>query len=644
MWSRGFVWRCWLWVALSPIFLSPAMAMADDLLRVTLASVRDAESPAFRPMPSEQVPLWSGAVLAEFYWSRDHKPAWTRQADLEALLQVIEASPADGLDPADFHVQTVRALSKPGSLDRLGRADRLAADIALSDALLRYLHHIRYGRLDPAQVNRGWNHRPPIPAEGLVRDMGSVLAASDPRARLAELAPNPFFYARLKRALHDHRGDAKLAERPPIPSGRHLAQGDRDPRVPEIRERLSLLGDHKDPPPADPELFDDALRAALISFQGRFGLTADGVAGPSTVAALNRPYDANKVAQIRMNLERMRWFYADLPDDYVLVDVAGFMAHVVRDGEVDYSTRVVVGTPKDQTPSFRDEMEHVIFNPTWTVPPSIQKKMRGAGRFKMVDRRTGRAVSGGNASDYRRYSLIQAAGPGNALGRVKFIFPNGQAVYLHDTPSKGLFSHTVRAYSHGCVRVQDPLKLAEVILDRPKWDQSQIKRVVAGGRTRTVPLEEHLPVILYYLTALADDDGRVSFRRDIYGRDPGVLRAFAGQPSKARVAFAPPQPIADGPAASPASPRAPASADAPQTVPFGSPAPATPTRSAPVLPPTASPLPRIEAAAPVVAKPAATLTQGADPARSTTPSAALPDLAAPGAYRASMEREAASRL
>jgi hypothetical protein len=266
----------------------------------------------------------------------------------------------------------------------------------------------------------------------------------------------------------------------------------------------------------------------------------------------------------------------------------------------------------------------------------------------MVDRRTGRAVSGGNASDYRRYSLIQAAGPKNALGRVKFIFPNGQAVYLHDTPSKSLFSQSVRAYSHGCVRVQNPLKLAEVILNQPRWDQSEINRVVATNRTRQVHLDEHLPVILYYLTAMADDEGRVSFRRDLYGRDPDVLRAFEGGPSKVRVTYTASQPAANG---ADKAPQAPESVKAvlpdidpdPDPAPALAPVPTAPAATAPPFRPSGSPLPRIEVKLPAVAEPTAALTLGTGTARSA-PTVALPGLDSPNAPQAPMEREAASRL
>jgi murein L,D-transpeptidase YcbB/YkuD len=190
-----------------------------------------------------------------------------------------------------------------------------------------------------------------------------------------------------------------------------------------------------------------------------------------------------------------------------------------------------VGKPEAQTPSFRDYMEYLVFNPTWTVPPSIEKKYKGVpAGYKRVK-------SGG------RYYLVQPPGPRNALGRVKFMFPNGHAIYLHDTPSKGLFSHTTRAYSHGCIRVQNPLKLAEVLLDKPAWGQAEINRVLSRNRTRDVRLDEHIPVLLYYLTAKVDENGKLGYRKDVYGRDGRLARAIAGPPSPLRIAFPEEAPI-----------------------------------------------------------------------------------------------------
>lgn len=593
----------------------------DPLLRGTLESIRDQG-----PLSVSGVPLESGRLLAQFYAARGYRPAWERAEQVQALLSAVEASAADGLDPADYHLQLLRRLGQPDGRSALTPAQRVGADLQLSDALLRYCYHIRFGRLDPVAVSRAWNHRKPIPAPTLIASMELVVAAADTESALRALARQPFFYTNLKRALREYGGSDPLRGVAPIPAGRKLVQGNRDPRVVPVRERLSALGEYSAAPiaspdaspaasPTDPELFDPPLREALIRFQRRFALPADGVLTAGTVAALNQPYSDGKLEQIRMNLERMRWFYDELPGDYIYVDVGGFMAYLVRAGRIDWSTRVIVGTPQAQTPSFRDEMEHVVFNPTWTVPPSIQKKMRGvSSRFKVVDRRTGRAVGGANVSDPRRVSLVQGPGPTNALGRVKFIFPNDHAVYLHDTQSKGLFGQSVRAYSHGCVRVQNPLKLAEVILNRSAWDQREINRVVATNKTRYVLLEERLPVLLYYLTAKADEHGKVEFRPDIYGRDPALRRAINGPPSELRIGFAAPVPLVDPALVPPAGPTPDPERRAVRNQ---AQAPATPARPALPVPPSLTP-PGSDAAPATGAAPSATLSQGAAPGRTLT--------------------------
>jgi len=237
-------------------------------------------------------------------------------------------------------------------------------------------------------------------------------------------------------------------------------------------------------------------------------------------------------------LERMRWLYQDLPGDYLFVDIAAYQLELVRNHEPVWQTRVVVGTGENQTPMFRDKMEHLVFNPTWSVPRSIQKKMRGVpSDYKVIDRRTGRRVHPSNPTDHRRYRLVQQPGPRNALGRVKFMFPNGHAIYLHDTPSRHLFARSRRSYSHGCVRVQEPLDLAREVLAKQNWDMSQIQRVVDSGRTRYVNLDEHLPVLLYYLTARADEQGRVGFRQDLYERDASLFAALESPSGADRLVF-----------------------------------------------------------------------------------------------------------
>lgn len=513
--------------------LAPTLAHPVSLLENTLESLRDADTAMV-----DGVPLLSGRLLADFYHQRGNEVVWTDPVRLRAFLEVLEDSHRDGFAPEDFHAGVLRALISRQSLADLPEAARIGADIKLSDALLRYVHHTRFGKLDPVAVDPKWNDRAPVPAGQILADMQGALDAEDVRGYLAARFEPPFWYEDLRRALGDYAGMARLKDLTPLPSGANLAIGSRGPRVALVRERLQWVGVDADHWSGDLELFDEGLRSEVIAFQRRLGLSPDGIVGPATLAALNRPFEPEKLEQIRINLERMRWLYHDLPPDYLFVDIADYRVHLVRAGEIRWSSRVIVGKRDAQTPMFRDRLEHLVFNPTWSVPLSIQKKMgRVSAHYTLVDRRTGRKLNGGDASNYKRYRVVQKPGPANALGRVKFMFPNRHAVYLHDTPSKGLFRRSRRALSHGCVRVQNPFQLAELVLDRPTWDQARIRRVVRGNRTRYVNLDQSLPVLLYYLTARADGQGRVSFRPDIYGRDESLRRAFTGPVLEIRVAF-----------------------------------------------------------------------------------------------------------
>ena len=525
-----------------------APASTDGLLRPTLDSIRDA-----RTVAVEGVPFLSGRLLAEFYAQRGDVLVWVDPARISGLLGLAQRSVSEGFRPEDFHVESLRRLGDPGVLESLTGNARIAADLVLSDALARYVHHHRYGKLDPIAVDSKWHDRPPASGEVLLADMHLALGGKDLEQSLSALFPRPFWYDDLKNALQRFTAQTALAGLPPLPAGSNLVQGSRHPRVAMLRERLARIDGAAVPGSSDADLFDTALHESVVSFQRRSGLTADGVVGPSTLAALNGHGDETKAEQIRINLERMRWLYQDLPEDYVFVDVAAYKVHLARGGEFVWSTRVIVGTPETQTPMFRDTMDHLVFNPTWTVPVSIQKKMgRVSGDYRLVDRRTGKQVVGGNAGDYTRYRLVQAPGPKNALGRVKFMFPNSHAIYLHDTPGKAAFGRQARALSNGCVRVQDPLALAEAILDQPGWDRSGIDRVVERGRTRYVDLADTLPVLLYYLTAFADEQGKVGFRQDIYGRDESLRAAFSGPVLRTRIAF--PEPPTPEPSRHPEQP------------------------------------------------------------------------------------------
>jgi murein L,D-transpeptidase YcbB/YkuD len=496
----------------------------------------DVDPPAIGAGEHEQA-LYSPRLLAEFYAERGFAPAWD-SGRAQAMLALARESRADGFLPADFRADAIQAVIESDELRSSDPARRDAAELLLSDALLRYVHHFRFGKLNPEHVNRGSTFVKPADAALLKADMAKAVAASDMQAELRARMPHPDFYQNLKKGYQRYLAIADRGGWKDIPGGRNLMVGANDSRVPLIREHLEVTAGYAPGTVAEPERYDEDLAEAIKGFQRRSGLGADGVVGPNTLRALNQPLDKRLLA-IRANLERMRWLYNDLPPDYLFVDLAAFELYLIRNNEEVWRTKGIIGTVENQTPMFRDEMEHVVFNPTWTVPRSIEKK------FKGVPAGYSRVRSGG------QYYLVQQPGPRNALGRVKFLFPNGHAIYLHDTPSRYLFSRARRAYSHGCIRVYQPLTLAQYVLNEPAWSQAEINRVVRRGSTRWVSLDERLPVLLYYLTAKADDQGRVGFRRDIYNRDRRLLAALDEPVDGAeRIAFAQPEPEPE-PAAAP---------------------------------------------------------------------------------------------
>ena len=525
--------RSWLFLLTLGLLLGPAWASGNsaEAMRPMAEALRDAKSPSISDLP-----LFSGRLLAELYAARDYRNAWD-EPRARAMLKLARASRADGFEPSDFHADAIERILAEDRLDAGSEPARTQADILLSDALLRYIHHFRFGKYNPRHINPGWIFVDKADADDLKADMELVLSAPDLGQELRSLLPAPDFYVNLKRGYARYLELADAGGWKPIPGGVNLTVGMRDPRIPLIRKRLAVTDGYEQPAGLlEPERYDEPLAEVIKGLQQRSGLAADAVIGPNTLRALNEPLD-DRLETIRANLERMRWLYDDLPSDYVFVDLTAYRLHVIRGGREVWDTRVVIGTTENQTPMFRDEMEYLVFNPTWTVPDSIEKQ------FKGVPKGYKRVRQGG------RYYLVQEPGPRNALGRVKFMFPNGHAIYLHDTPSRHLFARSIRAYSHGCVRVKDPLTLAQKILNKPNWDEHQINRVVARGSTRWVHLDEHLPVLLYYLTAVADDEGRVGFRRDIYHRDPRLIAALDRPADLDRIAFREPEP--EPPAADP---------------------------------------------------------------------------------------------
>lgn len=518
--------------AAEPVIVAPVPAVNAAIGADLAAAVAEAKND----------PVAAG--MAAFYAERENAPAWIdgarlSQAAVAALARIARAD-EDGLDAAAF------PQPDPG-LGRLGpeSADALArADIAVSEAVARYALAAQAGRIAPTSISRLVTLKPERPDPVAV--LRRVAAASDPAAALDGFNPPHEAFRRLKAALAKERAaEAALAAhvRPePVAAGPTLSLGQRDDRVPALRVRLAVAPVEGD----GAQVYDAALATAVAAFQAETGLAADGVLGARTLSALNGGESArvDRVAVILANMERWRWMPRDLGRFHVFVDIPAFTAEVVHDGSVDYTTRVVVGATRTPTPVFSDTIRFLVVNPYWNVPVSIaSKEMLPAIRANpdgYFSRRNYEAVVDGRVvspasipwdeKTIRRVRIRQRPGDDNALGNIKFMFPNEHSVYLHDTPSKAFFEKPARAFSHGCVRVQDPLKFAEALLaEDPSLNARRIQRMI-GGREARLDLKTPVPVHLAYFTAVADASGGLTLRHDVYGLDARMARALAAAP------------------------------------------------------------------------------------------------------------------
>jgi len=465
----------------------------------------------------------------------EFQPAWTDRAMVERLLDGVRGAASHGLDPNDYHLQAIESRIAAGQWQSSDPVAHAELELLLTDSLARLAFTLHFGKLDPEQLDpvwnlsREWNGADPV---GLFEQ---TLRSGRIREFLEAAPPQYPFYGRLREALARYRAIEAAGGWPAVPEGGGLKPGASDPRVPALRTRLEIEGDLAPREVADSTLFDAEVEAAVRRFQERTGLESDGVLGKRTMAELNVPV-GRRIEQLRASLERARWVFRDVEEDLLLVDIAGFKLHLFREGEEIWVSRVQVGKPYTSTPIFKAAMTHLVFNPTWTVPPGILNKevlpaarrdpsYLGAHNMSVV-RSDGSVVDPSTVDWSGRfpYSIRQEPGPKNSLGRVKFMFPNEYFVYLHDTPSKQLFDRADRAFSHGCIRVADPLRLAELVLAGTEgWNRAVIDRVVASQQTTTVFLKKHLTVMLLYWTAEVTRLGTVLFSEDIYERDGAVI-------------------------------------------------------------------------------------------------------------------------
>jgi L,D-transpeptidase YcbB len=465
-----------------------------------------------------------------FYAARQFAPLWIENgaanARAKAVIARLHEADADGLDPSDYRTPDFAPGSSPEALAE--------AEAKLTAAVITYARHAQVGRVHYSRISADivYNLMPPEPADVLAK----MAEAKDAGEALGAYNPPHEGYRLLREKLAEARGRTGDSGPARIPAGPMLKVGMQDSRVPLLRERLGL-------PAADNTTYDKALAEAVKKFQRAHGLSHTGNLNGATVDALNGPRRDRDADIIIANMERWRWLPRDLGENYVMVNIPDYTLKVVSHGKMIWRTKVVVGKPSMPTPLLSEPMRFITVNPTWNVPPSIiqNEYLPALAQDPTALERIGLRVEHNRDGTVHIY---QPPGDRNALGRIRFNFPNKFLVYQHDTPDKYLFAHEKRAYSHGCMRVQDPLKYAEVLLslELPKegYTEERIHRMF-GSAEQNINFPNPLPVHITYQSAYVDDAGKLVIREDVYGRDSRTLaqlrsdeRRFADIPVERR--------------------------------------------------------------------------------------------------------------
>jgi murein L,D-transpeptidase YcbB/YkuD len=477
--------------------------------------------------------ITGGTLIPPLYERFGYQSVWNKDM-VEELLTELRAAPTHGLDPADYNLEAIEKRFAADQLKSNDQTVRTDFEMLLTNSWSTYAFVLHYGKLTPDDLDPKWNLSREFNSQDPVGIFEKALRDHNVAEFLHRAAPNHPFYGRTREGLAKYRSIAEAGGWPTIPDGPTLKEGMTDARVATLRKRLQITGDLSGG--GDSDSYDSSVKAGIEHFQKRHGIEADGTVGPRTLKELNTPVEA-RIDQLRCTLERTRWVFRDLEPDYIIVNIATFKVLLFRDNELAWSSNVQVGLPYHSTPVFKDKMEYVVINPTWTIPPGILNKEtlpRARKDPNYLKNRNMVVVDGsGNIVDSSKvnskpfnYSIRQEPGPDNALGRVKFIFPNPYHVYLHDTPAKAKFAEAERAFSHGCVRLENPFELAEILLKDVGWDRAKIDETLDSLKTTNVNLAEPLEVLLLYWTAEVEADGTVRFANDVYERDPKVIKGL----------------------------------------------------------------------------------------------------------------------
>jgi murein L,D-transpeptidase YcbB/YkuD len=483
-------------------------------------------------------------LIYDFYVHREFKPVWVTKEGLNTnatvFIDIIFEADHEGLNSEAYHRKDIMSLLthiKLSIAKDTHEAEKLSElDLLLTDAFFSFGFHLSEGIVGPYSNNFNWYIKKS--KKNLTKIFQNILSNDSLKGYVDALQPHHPGYLRLKTALLTYLNIEKSGCWPEVPAGRKMQKGDQGTWISVLRTRLIISGDVPESTLSNPNYFDDVLEDGVRRFQARHGLEVDGVVGLKTVAALNVPVE-DRITQIRLNMERWRWLPQNLGEPHLMVNTADFKLNVIENEKTIESIRTIVGKRKRPTPVLSQKIRHLELNPYWNIPhnialndiiPSIKKdpnyladnNIRIFENWEENARELPPESIDWNEITRKNfvYRFRQDPANSNALGRVKFIFPNKFSIYLHDTPARNLFNLTKRALSSGCIRIEKPIKFAAYLLqDNPKWNFEKLTAAVNSKKNKTILLSHPINIHILYWTAWVDNDGIINFREDIYGRD-----------------------------------------------------------------------------------------------------------------------------
>ncbi|MEX0883085.1 MAG: L,D-transpeptidase family protein [Cyclobacteriaceae bacterium] len=497
----------------------------------------------------ENNPIFSFDQLVNFYSQRNFKEAWVENGKLTCLAyelrHLIKQSIFDGLVPEDYHLERIEFYFQQFSNNRISFPSNLelaGLDILLSDAFFLYATHLYKGKTHPEYLTSGWEIRTKTSEPEIIGQLIEALAGHEIRKHLYSFQPKFPLYSRMRRSMiyfHEKKM-GKFRDWETITYDNSIKPMESHLSIPNIRQKLLFWGDLNDYKWLEETLYDSALLNGVLEFQARNGLHPDGLIGKATIEAINKS-PKELIDQIAVNMERLRWIPDTTLNEFILVNIANYSLDYIKNRDTLLHSKAIVGKTYRKTPVFDAQLSYLVFNPTWTVPPTILKndiipavkkdpQYLSSKNMRLLTF-SGKEVDPGSI-DWQNISVSnfpfmirQDPGRQNSLGLVKFMFPNKYNVYIHDTPARELFAREDRALSSGCIRIQKPAELAELLLmDQSLWTKDRIQMVINAGKEQTVVLKNKIPVILLYLTFWTDSRHVPMIRKDIYKRDDALYQ------------------------------------------------------------------------------------------------------------------------